>query len=123
LARNGFDWFCYYRELVDTTIKLRIDAMKRLVMLLMILGLASAVLPTKAAEQTGTFAVEKMTCAVCPVTVTKAMEKVNGVVAVSVDLGTKTATVTFDDELTTSDAVAEASTNAGYPAKLIQTGG
>ena len=97
--------------------------MKKLVMLLTILGLASAVLPTKAAEQTGTFAVEKMTCAVCPVTVTKAMEKVNGVVAVSVDLGTETATVTFDDELTTSDAVAEASTSAGYPAKLIQTGG
>jgi len=40
---------------------------------------------------------------------------------VTVDLETKTATVTFDDEVATVDELAEASTNAGCPATLIQT--
>ena len=73
------------------------------------------------AEQTETFKVEKMTCPVCPVTVKKAIENVDGVKLVAVDLDAKTATVTFDDQITTTDEVAAASTNAGYPAGLIQT--
>lgn len=95
--------------------------MKKLVMLLGMLCLAGAWIPVQSAELTQTFAVEKMTCALCPVTVKKAIESVNGVTSVDVDLESKTATVTFDDEVATSDAVAGASTNAGYPAKLIQT--
>lgn len=74
-------------------------------------------------QQTATFAVENMTCALCPVTVRKAMARVPGVKAVTVDLEAKTATVTFDPLATTTAAIAAASTNAGYPAKRAGQGG
>ena len=69
-----------------------------------------------AAEQRQIFAIENMTCALCPVTVKKAMEGVSGVKSVVIDFEAKTATVTFDATATTIEAIAAASTNAGYPA-------
>lgn len=69
-----------------------------------------------AASQTATFAIENMTCALCPVTVKTAMEGVTGVDSVAVDFDAKTATVVFDPSVTTIAAIATASTNAGYPA-------
>jgi len=69
-----------------------------------------------AAAQTATFAVQNMTCALCPVTVRKAMEGVAGVKSVAVDFDAKTATVVFDPSVTSIEAIAAASTNAGYPA-------
>jgi mercuric ion binding protein len=68
------------------------------------------------AEQTVTFTVEKMTCAACPITVRKAMERVEGVKSVAVDFDAKTATVVFDPAVATPDQIGAASTNAGYPA-------
>lgn len=67
-------------------------------------------------EQRQTFAIENMTCALCPVTVKKAMESVSGVKSVAVDFAAKTATVTFDPSEATIAAIAKASTDAGYPA-------
>jgi mercuric ion binding protein len=96
--------------------------MKQINTLIAVLVVASCWSAAYAAEQTQTFTVEKMTCPVCPVTVKKAMEKVDGVKSVAVNFDAKTATVTFDDEITTTDEVAAASTNAGYPAGMIQTG-
>lgn len=69
-----------------------------------------------AAEQRQIFTIENMTCALCPVTVKKAMEGVSGVKSVVIDFEAKTATVTFDATATTIEAIAAASTNAGYPA-------
>lgn len=66
--------------------------------------------------QTATFAIENMTCALCPVTVKRAMEGVAGVRSVQVDFDDKTATVMFDPRATNATAIAAASTNAGYPA-------
>ncbi|GAB4570896.1 MAG: hypothetical protein Tsb008_00950 [Rhodothalassiaceae bacterium] len=71
-----------------------------------------------AAAQTRTFAIQNMTCALCPVTVKKAMEGVAGVRSVAIDLDAKTATVIFDPSVTNADAIAAASTNAGYPASV-----
>ena len=71
---------------------------------------------TNADSQSATFAIENMTCALCPVTVRKAMESVAGVKSVSVDFEHKTATVVFDPAVTDRAAIAAASTNAGYPA-------
>ncbi|RLA57847.1 MAG: heavy metal transporter [Gammaproteobacteria bacterium] len=71
---------------------------------------------TAAAEQTVTFAVEKMTCAVCPITVRKAIEKVEGVKSVSMNFSAKTTTVVFDPAIATPEQIGAASTNAGYPA-------
>lgn len=71
---------------------------------------------TTAESQSAIFAIENMTCALCPVTVRKAMESVSGVKSVSVDFEHKTATVVFDPAVTDRAAIAAASTNAGYPA-------
>jgi mercuric ion binding protein len=71
---------------------------------------------TSPRAQTATFAIENMTCAMCPITVKKAMEGVKGVRSVEVDFNAKTATVVFDPSKTTIAAIAKASTGAGYPA-------
>lgn len=75
-----------------------------------------APLAASADDQTVSMSIEKMTCALCPVTVRKAMEGVDGVQNVEVDFETKTATVTFDDVKTSASEVAQASTDVGYPA-------
>ncbi|MDE5444840.1 mercuric transport protein periplasmic component [Bradyrhizobium sp. CSA207] len=71
-----------------------------------------------AGERTITLAVDNMTCASCPYIVRTSMAAVPGVSNVAVSFKAKTATVTFDDAKTTSDAIAAASMNAGYPAHL-----
>jgi mercuric ion binding protein len=58
-----------------------------------------------------------MYCATCPITVRKAMKSVKGVKSVSVDFASKSATVVFDPSVATPAAIAEASKNAGYPAR------
>jgi len=71
-----------------------------------------------AASRTITLDVQKMTCAVCPITVKKALEHVPGVQQVSVDFGSKTATVQFDDAKATADKLTEATKVAGYPSSI-----
>lgn len=78
------------------------------------LALAQAV----AAEQTLTFTIDNMTCALCPVTVKRAMESVVGVQAVEINFDARTATVVFDASRTSPEAIATASANAGYPARI-----
>lgn len=68
-----------------------------------------------AASRTVTLDVQNMTCAVCPLTVKKALEHVSGVQKVSVDYASKTATVQFDDTTATADKLTEATKAAGYP--------
>lgn len=69
-------------------------------------------------EQTATFDVPGMTCALCPVTVRKAMEGVAGVKSVTIDFEAGTATVAFDPSVATVEAIAAASASAGYPADI-----
>lgn len=66
------------------------------------------------------FAIANMTCPTCPITVKKAMQSVAGVRSVLVDLHAKTATVAFDASKANVAAIAAASTNAGFPAKLAR---
>ena len=75
-----------------------------------------------AGERIVTFAVDNMTCALCPYIVKSSMAAVPGVAKVDVSLQAKTATVTFDDTKTNSAAIATASMNAGYPAHPVQQG-
>ncbi|WP_337847920.1 heavy-metal-associated domain-containing protein [Sphingomonas sp.] len=81
-------------------------------------SVAQASSSTATASRTATFTVENMTCALCPITVKKAMEGVKGVKSVRIDFDAKTATVVFDPAKATLTAIAAASTNAGYPASL-----
>lgn len=71
-----------------------------------------------AASRTITLDVQYMTCAVCPITVKKALEHVAGAQQVSVDFASKTATVQFDDKAATADKLTEATKSAGYPASI-----
>ncbi len=87
-----------------------------LTIIVLLIGLSGAAF---AEEQTVSLTVEKMFCALCPITVSKAMEQVEGVSAVEVDFETKLAVVTFDDATTGWQQVALASTNAGYPSSLL----
>ena len=75
---------------------------------------------TAAAQQQTTFAIEHMTCATCPITVRRAMESVPGVNSVEVDFAAKTARATYDPARATAAQIAAASTNAGYPARVVQ---
>ncbi len=71
-----------------------------------------------AAPRTVILDVQKMTCAVCPLTVKKALEKVPGVKEATIDYANKTATVQFDDVSITSDKLTGATTAAGYPSTI-----
>lgn len=71
-----------------------------------------------AAPETVTLDVQKMTCAVCPITVKKSLEKLPGVSEVTVDFDEKTAIVTFDPDLSNAEAITAATSNAGYPSTV-----
>jgi mercuric ion binding protein len=94
--------------------------MKRLLTTFAIILVAGLATPIAYADenQTVQFTVEKMTCATCPIAVKKAMERVDGVTDVKVDLDSKTATVVFDASEADPKAIAAASTDVGFPATL-----
>ena len=74
--------------------------------------------PAWAAPQTVTLSVPDMTCAACPITVKKALSRVEGVNEVDVSFEKLEATVTFDDARATVQALTQATANAGYPSDL-----
>ncbi len=87
--------------------------------LITVLALSVALsVPAWAATQTVTLSVTGMTCKACPITIKKALNKVEGVEAIDVSLEKKEALVTFDDAKTTVEALVEATTNAGYPSTV-----
>ena len=73
-----------------------------------------------APPQTAVLDVQNMTCALCPITVKKSLEKVPGVSRVHVDYDKKTATVIFDADKTTAMALVKATTDAGFPSTVHQ---
>lgn len=85
-----------------------------LLTLLTALPIAASALPPKSV----TLAVQNMTCALCPITVRKSLERVPGVSDVRVDFKSKTATVRFDPERTRPEALMQATGHAGYPSEL-----
>jgi len=86
--------------------------------LLASLVLVAVVAPVWAAAQTVTLSVPGMTCAACPITVKKALTKVDGVSKVEVSYDKREAVVTFDDARTDAQALVKATTDAGYPSDL-----
>lgn len=94
--------------------------MTRSVLALLLMGVLASAPSAFAADATVTFAVDRMNCKLCPITVRKAMEGVDGVVDARVDYDSKTAIVTFDDARTTPEEIAKASTEIGYPATLAR---
>ena len=78
-------------------------------------GLSSMSMAT---VQTVTLDVPGMTCSSCPITVRKALSKVDGVQQVKTSFEKKEAVVTFDDSKTSFEKLSLASANAGYPVTL-----
>ncbi len=62
--------------------------------------------------------VQNMTCAMCPITIRKALQGVDGVQNAKVDFSSKTANVTFDPKKTNIETLIKATTNVGYPATI-----
>nr|WP_311529513.1 mercury resistance system periplasmic binding protein MerP [uncultured Ralstonia sp.] len=87
--------------------------MKKLVALFALAATLSA--PAWAATKTVTLSVPGMTCEACPITVKKALSKVDGVQKAEASLEKREAVVTFDDAKTNVGALTWATENAGYP--------
>ncbi len=73
-----------------------------------------------AEPQTVMLSVPSMYCAMCPITVRKALENVNGVNDVEVSYASKQAVIQYDDEKANIKALIEATTQAGYPSQLVE---
>lgn len=82
------------------------------------LALAAIVVPTLASTRTVTLAVPGMTCAACPITVKKAISRVEGVSKVDVTFEQREAVVTFDDAKTSVQKLTKATEEAGYPSSV-----
>ena len=70
-----------------------------------------------AGSKTVTLKVPGMTCPACPITVRKALNKVDGVSKVEVRYEQKQAVVTFDDAKTDTKVLIKATTDAGFPSE------
>jgi mercuric ion binding protein len=71
------------------------------------------------ASQTVTLSLPTMDCAVCPITVKKALGKVAGVTRAEVDFAKRQAVVSFDDAKTSAEALTRATKDAGYPSTVV----
>lgn len=91
--------------------------MKKIIALVFTLA-ATLSVPAWAATQTVTLSVPGMTCATCPITVKKALSKVEGVEKIVVSFEKKEAVVTYDDAKTNAEALTKATENAGYPSTV-----
>lgn len=91
--------------------------MKTLTVGLSLLALLASA-PLFAATQTVTLDIPGMDCPVCPITIKKALNKVDGVSQAAVNFDQRQATVTFDDAKTNVEALIKATTNAGYASTL-----
>ena len=89
--------------------------MKKLTFVLMLFVTS---LTAWAKPETVTLDLPTMNCAMCQISVKKALTKVDGVSRAEVSYEDKEAMVTFDDEKTSADALIEATTNAGFPSTI-----
>lgn len=94
--------------------------MRKVIALLVapLFGLALLSSSALAAVRTVTLSVPGMYCAVCPITVKKALQKVPGVTGVDVSLEKKAAVVSYDDTRTSIAKMQDATFEAGYPSEL-----
>ena len=85
---------------------------------ILVLASVAVAFPSFAALTSATLAVSGMTCSACPITVKKALSRVDGVSDVKVSFKSKQAVVKFDDAKTTAEALTKATAAAGYPSQV-----
>ena len=73
-----------------------------------------------AAEKTIRLSVPGMTCASCPYIVRQSILDIEGTKTVTATMEDRSATVTFDDEVTNITKITAATANVGYPSSLIK---
>lgn len=84
-----------------------------------VLALAVAITPATAGEpQRVVLEVPSMNCALCPLTVRKALERVPGVIEARASYEPKRAEVTYDPDKVSPEMLAKAVADAGYPATV-----
>lgn len=83
-----------------------------------IFALMLTALPALAAPQHIVLSLPTMNCPMCPITVKKALNRIDGVAGVEINYQKKEAFITFDDEKTSIASLIDATTNAGFPASL-----
>ncbi len=76
--------------------------------------------PVWAAPQTATLKVPGMICATCPITIKKALQRVQGVSRIDVSYAQKEVVVTFDDAKTNEAALVQATAEVGFPSQLVK---
>lgn len=74
--------------------------------------------PLLAAQKTVTLGVPGMSCSACPITVKKAISRVDGVSRTEVDYDKRQAVVMYDDAKANVDQLMQATANAGYPSSI-----
>lgn len=67
-------------------------------------------------NRTGEILLPTIQCGMCKKTIEKAVNKIDGVLSISVDVDGKNAKVTYDDSKTSLEAIEIAVTKAGYNA-------
>ncbi len=73
----------------------------------------------QAEERSVLLSIPGMKCPACPITIMVAMKRVDGVRSVDVDFEQKSATVLFDDQLTSIDRIQEAAKNVGFDSAVL----
>ena len=89
--------------------------MKKLIILAWLLLFS---ISTSAELKSVALAVPGMDCPVCPVTVRKALEKVEGVHEIIVEYETRTVIVAYDETRVALSALTQATTDAGFPSTV-----
>jgi mercuric ion binding protein len=93
---------------------MRISRLRRA---LLLTALAAA--PALASDpKTAMLDVPSMFCALCPVSVRKALERVPGVIGAKADNNTKRAEVKYDSDKVSADELAAALAKSGFPATV-----
>ena len=88
--------------------------------LILVLLMSSMFTAAWADTRTVTLSVPSMNCAMCPITVRKALEKAEGVTQANVDYQTKSAVVVYDDQKASVSQLTQATEDAGYPSTEIK---
>ena len=95
--------------------------MKGLATALTLIGiLVAGGTPAWSAEQTVKLGV-KMYCPTCPFIIKRTLQKVDGVLDVTVSYAEQTAVVRFDDAKTAVAALTRATAGVGFPSQLLAT--
>lgn len=89
---------------------------KTMVLGLILTGLAGAAWAERSAV---VLSVPGMNCPMCPITVRKALERVEGVEQAQVDYERRTATIFYDDKKVDVIKLTQATKDAGYPSEVV----